>query len=86
MSLIIKEIETLTPNVISYKSNFTQEEYSALHSSKENQDIAFKKTNKGGGWFIMDKNFYRDKIFKERLLSNVCKDVSIDSDKKYLGI
>ena len=34
----------------------------------------------------MDKNFYRDKIFKERLLSNVCKDVSIDSDKKYLGI
>ena len=38
LSLIINEIENLTPNVISYKSNFTQEKYSALQSLKGNQD------------------------------------------------
>ena len=30
----------------------------------------------------MDKNYYRDKIVKEHLLSNIYKEVSIDSDKK----
>ena len=30
----------------------------------------------------MDKNYYQDKIVKEHLLSNVYKEVSIDSDKK----
>ena len=32
----------------------------------------------------MDKNRYRDKIVKEHLLSNVYKEVSVDSEKKYL--
>ena len=32
LPLLINEIENLKPNVISYKSNFTQEEYSALQS------------------------------------------------------
>ena len=35
LSLIINEIENLTPNLISYESNFTQE-YSALQSLKAN--------------------------------------------------
>ena len=48
LSLIIYEIENLIPNVISCKSNFTQEEYSTLHYSKENQDIVFKTTDKVG--------------------------------------
>ena len=30
----------------------------------------------------MDKNYYRNRIVKEHLLSNVYKEVSIDSDKK----
>ena len=38
LSLIINEIENLKPNVISYKSNFIQEEYSALQSLKGNYD------------------------------------------------
>ena len=42
LTLIINKIENLTPNVISYKSSFTQEEYSALQSLKGNQDIVFK--------------------------------------------
>ena len=46
LSLIINEIENLTPNTISYKSNFTQEEYSALQSLKENQDIVFEQERK----------------------------------------
>ena len=32
LPLIINEIENFTPNTISYKSNFTKEEYSALQS------------------------------------------------------
>ena len=30
----------------------------------------------------MDKNYYRDKIVKEHLLSKVYKELSIDSDQK----
>ena len=37
--LIINEIDNLAPNVISYKSNFTQEKYSALQSFKGNQEF-----------------------------------------------
>ena len=49
LSLIINEIEILTPNIVNYKSNFTQEKYSALQSLKGNQDIVFKTADKGGG-------------------------------------
>ena len=80
--LIINEIANLTPNVISFKYNFTQEEYSALQSLKANQDIVFKTADKGGRWTVMDKNYYQDKVVKEHLLSNVYKEVSADSDKK----
>ena len=41
LSSIINEIENLTPNVIRYKSNFTQQGHSALQSLKGNQDIFF---------------------------------------------
>ena len=58
LSLIINEIENLTPNVISYKSNVTQVEYSAFQSLKGNQVIVFKTADKGGGWVIMDKKYY----------------------------
>ena len=53
LSLIIIEIENLTPHVISYKSNFTQEEYSVLQYLKGNQTA-----DKGGRWVITDKNYY----------------------------
>ena len=34
---------------------------------------------------LMDKNkIVKDKIVKECLLSDICKEVSVDSDKKYL--
>ena len=85
LSLIINEIENLTSNIISYESNFTHEENSALQSLKGNQDT-FKTADKGGGWVIMDKNYYRDKIVKEHLLSNVYKELSIDKITKYLKI
>ena len=45
-SLVINAIENLTQDLISYKSNFTQEEYSALQSLKGNQDIVFKTADK----------------------------------------
>ena len=41
LSSIINEIENLTPNVIRYKINFTQQGYFALQSLKGNQDIYF---------------------------------------------
>ena len=40
--------------------------------------------DKGGGWVIKDKKYCQDKIVKEYLLSHVYKEVSGDSDKKYL--
>ena len=67
LSLIVNEIENLTPNLLNFKSNFTREEYYALQFLKENQDIVFKTADKGGGWVIMDKNYYRDKIVKSLL-------------------
>ena len=45
-SLVINAIENLTQDLINYKSNFTQEEYSALQSLKGNQDIVFKTADK----------------------------------------
>ena len=62
LSLIINEIENLMSNVIAYKSNFIQEEYPVLQSLKGNQDIVFKRADKGDGWVIMDKNYYQNKI------------------------
>ena len=53
-----------------------------MQSLKGNQDIVFKTADKGGEWVMMDKKYYRDKIAKEHLLSNVCKEVSFESDKK----
>ena len=81
LSLIINEIEILTPNLVPQKSNFTQEEYSALQPLMGNQDIIFKTADKESGWVIMDKSYYRDKIVREHLLSNVYKKVSADTDK-----
>ena len=55
LSLVVKEIENLTSNVITHKSNFTQWEYSALHSLKGNQDIVCKTAGKEDGRVIKDK-------------------------------
>ena len=55
LSLIVNEIENLTANVISSKSNFNKEEYSAWQFLKVNQDVVFQTADKGGGWVIMDK-------------------------------
>ena len=59
---------------------FTQE-YSALQSLKGHLDIVFKTEDKGRGWVIIHKNYYQDKIVTEHLLSNVSKEISVDSDK-----
>ena len=78
--LIINETENLTPNLISYKSNFTKEEYPALlQFLKGNQDIVFKTADNESRWVIMDKNYYRDQI-------NVYKEIFVDSVKRYLKI
>ena len=77
---LINEIENFTPNVISYKSNFTPK-FSALQSLKGHQDAVFKTKDKRRGWVVIHKNYYQDKIVKEHLLSNVSKEISIDSDK-----
>ena len=53
-----------------------------MQSLKGNQDTVFKTADKGGGWVIMEKNYYQDKIVKEHLLYSVYKEVFVDSDKK----
>ena len=71
LSLIINGIKNLTPDVVSYKSNSTQEVYSAFQPLKWNQDIVFKTADKRGEWVIIDTNYHRDEIVKENLFSNV---------------
>ena len=74
------------PSIISYKSNFTQEEYSTLQSLKGNWGIVFKTADKRDEWLAMDKNYYWHKVIRKHLLSNVYKEVSVDSDKKVFKI
>ena len=82
LSLIVNEIENLTPSLKNYNNNFTKEEQEALKSLKEINNLIFKTADKGGGWVIMDKNYYKDQLVMPHLLSNVYKEVSRDSDKK----
>ena len=82
LSLIVNEIENLTPSLKNYNNNFTKEEQEALKYLKESNNLIFKKTDKGGGWVIMDKNYYKDQLVMRHLLSNAYKEVSRDSDKK----
>lgn len=54
-----------------------------LHCSlKKTQDVVFKTADKRGGWVIMEKYYYWNKIVHEQLLSNVYKDFSLGSDKQ----
>ena len=62
LSLIVNEIENLTPSLKNYNNNFTKEEQEALKSLKENNNLIFKTADKGGGWVIMDKNYYKDQL------------------------
>ena len=82
LSLIVNKIENLTPSLKNYNNNFRKEEQEALKSLKENNNLIFKTADKGGGWVIMDKNYYKDQLVMPHLLSNVYKEVSRDSDKK----
>ena len=43
LPLIINEIENFTPNIISYKSNFTKEEYSASQSFQKKFNMYYLK-------------------------------------------
>ena len=43
LPLIINEIENFTPNTISYKSNFTKEEYSASQSFQKKFNMYYLK-------------------------------------------
>ena len=72
----------MTPSLKNYNNNFTKEEQEALKSLKENNNLIFKTADKGGGWVIMDKNYYKDQLVMPHLLSNVYKEVSRESDKK----
>ena len=80
LSLIVNEIENLTPSLKNYNNNFTKEEQEAFKSL--NNNLIFKTADKGGGWVIMDKNYYKDQLVMPHLLSNVYKEVSRNSDKK----
>ena len=59
---IFYEIGKLTPKLISYKNNFTKEEYYTPSYLWGNQDIVFKTTDKSRS-VVIDKN-YRDRIEK----------------------
>ena len=55
-----------------------------MQSLKEDQDIVFKRVDKGDEWIIIDKHYYRDKTIKEQLLFDVYKEISVESYENLL--
>ena len=63
--LIFYEIGKLTPKLISYKNNFTKEEYYTPSYLRGNQDIVFKTADKRSRSVVSNKKYYRDRIEKQ---------------------
>ena len=62
LNKIIRQIEDLEPERTHYDDNISQQERKALDNLKQDQNIVIKTSDKSGGFVIMDKSFYRDKL------------------------
>lgn len=80
---ILTEIENLEPNLVNTTHNLSQPERNALKELKNNQDIVFKKADKGGSIVIMDTDYYRDHlVIKGHLSNDTYQKVDKNADKK----
>ena len=81
LKAIVEGIENLDPIRIEKPDNLTKDERNALSELKENQNIVFKKADKGGSFVIMDNEFYRDKlVINDHLSTPTYKKVNKDCD------
>ena len=86
---LVKSIENIETEFMGFghkpfNSNISEDEQEkALQKLVTNKDNIIKPTDKGGALAVMDKTYYCDHVVnKEHLLSNVYKEVPLDSDKQ----
>ena len=80
LKAIVKDIELLNPQYTTdFKNNLTTEERQAINKILKNDNIILKTPDKGSGWVIMDKSFYKNKLILNGHLDN---DVYMKIDKK----
>ena len=79
----ITEIEHGDRNYKSFTDSLTKEERASITELRENENIILKKSDKGGGWVIMDKEYYINHIVLDGHLNNpIFKPISSNTDQK----
>ena len=66
---LITEIEQVDPSYKTFIDNLTKERAS-ITKLRENENTILKKSDKGGGWVIMDKEYYINHIVLDVHLNN----------------
>ena len=66
----ITEIEHVDPNYKTFTDSLTKEERASIAELRENENIILKKSDKGGGWVKMDKEYYINHIVHDGHLNN----------------
>ena len=59
---LITGIEHVDSNYKIFTENLTKEERASITKLRENGNIILKKRDKGGGWVIMNKEYYVNHI------------------------
>ena len=78
---IIKKIESIDTSVVNVSHNISHDERNPLNELKQNDNIIFKKADKGGAIVLMDKPYYRDHLVHNcHLNSPTYSKVDINSD------
>ena len=55
---LITETEHVDPNYKTFTDNLTKDERASITELTENGNIILKKSDRGGGWVIIDKEYY----------------------------
>ena len=68
LNRIIRQIEELEPDCMHYEDNLSLQERKALADLKKDDSIVIKTSDKSGGFVIMDKDFYKNKLVLSELI------------------
>ena len=80
---LITEIEHVDPNYKTFTDNLTKEERASITELRENGNIILMKSDKGGEWVIMDKEYYINHIVLDGRLNNpIYKPIPSNADQK----
>ena len=80
---LITGIEHVDPNYKIFTENLTKEERASITKLRENGNIILKKRDKGGGWVIMNKEYYVNHIVLNSHSDNpIYKAIPSNTDQK----